>query len=207
MPNYRRWRVDGGTYFFTLVTYDRRPLLRSPEAVAALRRATAVERALHPFEFDAGVVLHDHAHFLWTLPPGDCDYSSRIGRIKVAFTKALRAAGGWERDGREAGGQCPPYSDRGRERRPQPQRGYAEVWQPRFWEHVIRDLDDRNRHLNYIHYNPVRHGYVTCPHQWEYSSFGQWVENEGYERDWCCACGGRQVVVPDFSDIAERIGE
>lgn len=187
MPNYRRrWR-DGATYFFTVVTFERRPLFESAAAVGLLRQAMAVERSSHPFEVDGGVVLPDHTHFVWTMPDGDCDYSSRIGRIKVAFTKAYRDAVGGIGEGR--------------------QRGYADVWQPRFWEHVIRDRDDYNRHLDYIHYNPVKHGYVTCPHSWPHSSFTRWVEKLGYDPDWQCVCGGREVVAPDFTDIAERIGE
>jgi putative transposase len=187
MPDYRRRRVPGGTYFFTLVTYERRPIFTSASVVTLLRRAMGDERAHNAFEMDGGVVLPDHTHFLWTLPQGGDDYSSRIGRIKAAFTKALRATGETTGAGH--------------------QRGYADVWQPRFWEHVIRDRDDLNRHLDYIHYNPVRHGHVSCPHAWPHSSFGRWVERGGYEADWCCACAGRKVVVPDFADIAELAGE
>ena len=131
-----------------------------------LRQAVRDERSLHPFEIEAGVILPDHAHFVWTLPEGDADYGRRIGRIKVAFTKALRSSGD--------GGQCPPYdlhatAGAGR------QRGYADVWQPRFWEHTIRDETDFARHVDYIHYNPVKHGYVADPGEWPYSSLHRFV--------------------------------
>lgn len=156
MPNYRRWHAKAGTYFFTIVTYDRRPLLGDPDTVALLREAVAEERSAHAFEIDAAVVLPDHTHFVWTLPPGDSGYSARIGRIKASFTRRLRASG-----------RLPEHAIG-----PGRQRGYATVWQPRFWEHVIRDREDFNRHVEYAHFNPVRHGHATCPHEWAASSFG-----------------------------------
>ena len=75
----------------------------------------------------------------------------------------------------------------------------ADVWQRRFWEHTIRDESDRARHLDYIHYNPVKHGLATCPHAWPASSFPKWVANGSYERDWCCQCDGRTARPPDFT--------
>ena len=81
------------------------------------------------------------------------------------------------------------------------------MWQRRFWEHTITDEADLERHLDYIHYNPVKHGLVSCPHLWEYSSFQKWVERDIYRADWGCACGGRRLEVRDFSEIAKRVGE
>ena len=191
MPNYRRWHANAGRYFFTIVTYDRRPLLGSTDVIALLREAVAKERSAHPFEVDAAVVLPDHAHFLWSLPISDADYSSRIGRIKAGFTKRLQASG------------LLPEHTLG----PGRQRGYVAVWQPRFGEHVIRDQEDFNRHAEYVHFNPVRHEYAACPHAWEPSSFGTWVRRGWVERTWCCRCDGRTYPVPKFDDIAARVGE
>lgn len=188
MPDYRRWYVEGGTYFFTLVTFDRRIIFDKPDFVAMLREAVAVERATHPFDIRAAVILPEHLHLLVTLPPGDTDYSRRIGRIKTGFTRRLRQAGFAIGPGRED--------------------GYASVWQPRFWEHTIRDTRDMERHVDYIHYNPVRHGYCQCPHAWEASSFRYWVESGWLPANWCCYCHETgATAVPDFSDIAASVGE
>ena len=176
MPDYRRAFVPGGTFFLTLVTHDRRPLLASAAAVTLLREAIATVQEDQPFTFDAGVVLPDHAHWMWTLPDGDADFSKRVGRIKAAFTKSLH---------------------------PRP----AGVWQPRFWEHVLRDEADRRRLLDYIHYNPVKHGCATCPHGWSHSSFHRYLRAGFYEADWCCRCDGRVVRPPNFDAVAGVVGE
>src|SRR5581483_1079711 len=76
----------------------------------------------------------------------------------------------------------------------------SNVWQRRFWEHTIRDEDDLKAHLDYIHYNPVKHGLVTCPHAWRYSSFLRWVERGEYEIGWGCRCAGN---VPSVLNIRE----
>jgi len=186
MPDYRRVFRPGGTFFFTLVMHDRRPLFADRSNVARFRLAVQNEREQLPFTIEAAVILPDHVHFVWTMPPDDSDYSSRIGRIKAAFTKSL--------------GHHESIPTRA-------QRGYSGVWQPRFWEHLIRDRDDFNNHLDYIHYNPVKHGYAACPHQWAHSSFHKWVRGNGYERTWGCSCDGRVVRMPDFSEIAAQAGE
>lgn len=83
----------------------------------------------------------------------------------------------------------------------------SDVWQRRFWEHTIRDEADFERHLEYIHYNRVKHGFVSCPHLWEYSSFDSWVQKGMYENDWCCGCCSQELAVPDFTGISEKAGE
>ena len=83
----------------------------------------------------------------------------------------------------------------------------SDVWQRRFWEHTIGDEADLEKHLDYIHYNPVKHGLVSCPHKWEYSSFRKWLERGNYEANWGCSCDGRQPQVPDFAEIAPKVGE
>ena len=80
--------------------------------------------------------------------------------------------------------------------------GRRGVWQPKFYEHTIRDQDDFNKHLDYIHYNPVKHGLVKCPHEWEWSSFHRWVRNDGYPKDWQCVCNGPATEKPDFDGLA-----
>jgi putative transposase len=187
MPNYRRAVVADGTFFLTIVTHHRRPLFADPENVTRLREALRAVRGERPFEIDAGVVLLDHLHFIWTLPEGDADFSSRVGRMKVLFTKSLREDGGTV-------GGAHPTGSRVKHRE-------SDVWKRRFWEHVVRDTDDLNLHLDYIHYNPVKHGLVSCPHAWKESSFGRWVRRGGYEQTWCCCCGGRASTPPDFARV------
>jgi putative transposase len=189
MPTYRRLLVPGGTYFLTLVTENRAPLFLEAAARQMLHDAIADCRRRRPFDLEAGVLLDDHLHFLITLPPGDADFSTRVAAIKAGFTRAFLAAGGAEQ---------PRSAARVRKRR----RG---VWQRWFWEHRIRDVEDLNRHLDYIHYNPVKHGRAPCPHAWPHSSFQRHVRLGSYESDWQCSCNGRTCPPPDFSGLA--VGE
>ena len=89
----------------------------------------------------------------------------------------------------------------------QKRKGLRGYWQPRFWEHTIRDENDFGRHLDYIHYNPVKHELARCAHAWPFSSFHRWVERGVYDAEWCCACSRGPQRRPDFSDIERSIGE
>jgi len=83
----------------------------------------------------------------------------------------------------------------------QRRKGLRGVWQQRFWEHTIRDELDFERHVDYIHYNPAKHGYVACPHSWAWSSFVQWIARGVYDRNWCCQCVRPPAIVPCFEDL------
>lgn len=168
MPEYKRYREDGATYFFTLVTDGRVPLFREPEARSLLRRFLTECRTHWPFTTDAMVLLPDHLHALWSMPAGDANYSRRWGWIKKEFTKTWLGAGNGER---------PVSAGRARN-------GYRGVWQPRFWEHQIRDEDDFIAHADYVHYNPVKHGYVKFAREWDWSTFRQCVAAGWYPGDW-----------------------
>jgi putative transposase len=191
MPNYRRAYIPGGTFFLTLVTYQRQPLFAQPENVVLLRQAVATVRAEFSFEIVGAVVLLEHLHFIWTLPPEDSNYSQRVGRIKVLFTRALKS--------KQLANEALPIS-RSKHRE-------QDVWQRRFWEHTIRNENDLRNCLNYIHYNPVKHGLVSCPHLWQYSSFNKWVKQEYYSDDWGCQCNGKVPNIPDFSNLFAQLGE
>ena len=163
MPDYRRFRVPGGTYFFTINLLERRSdlLIRN---VHALRDAVRRTRAERPFRIDAWVVLPEHMHCIITLPLGDDDFSNRIKAMKIRFVRGL-----------------PPTERRSPVSAARRERG---VWQRRFWEHAIRDDSDYRRHMDYVHYNPVKHGYVSSVGQWRYSSFHRWVDAGIYPADW-----------------------
>jgi putative transposase len=191
MPEYRRNYIPGGTFFLTLVTYQRVPLFSNPENVNRLRFALSTTRLEMPFDILGAVVLPEHMHFLWALPPNDSNYSRRVGRLKVLFTQSLR--------GKK---MLPRHVSFSRQKHRE-----SDVWQRRFWEHTIQHETDLANHLDYIHYNPVKHSLVTCPHQWKCSSFHKWVKEGIYGTDWCCSCAGRQPQVPDFSQITEGMGE
>jgi len=169
MPSYRRWRKEGGMFFFTLVTHKRRPLFDLPFARRQLREAIRAVRQARPFELRAMVLLPDHLHMLWRLPEGDAGYSTRVALIKRHFTRAYLARGGTETGGSPS---------RARHRL----RG---VWQKQFWEHAIRDYRDYRLHLDYIHANPVKHGLVGFPKDWPYSTFTRYVRLGEYDPDWC----------------------
>jgi putative transposase len=121
-----------------------------------------------PFEINALVLLPDHLHALWTLPPGDTNYSARWSVIKKNFTSRFL----------RAGGQSWAVS-RGKQRE-----NRQGVWQRRFWEHTIEDEEDFETHFDYLHYNPVKHSLVKCPHEWQPSSFHRWVKLGGSPPDW-----------------------
>jgi putative transposase len=191
MQNYRRIYLPGGTFFLTLVTYNRTPLFSNSENIFCLRFALANVKSEMPLRIDGAVIMPDHIHFLWTLPPEDTNYSKRIGKLKVLFTKSIQ-----DRE------NLPENISISRRKHRE-----SNVWQRRFWEHAIRDENDFEMHLNYIHYNPVKHNIVSCPHLWEYSSFNKWVKKGAYTMDWCCVCDGKASRTPDFTKIADQVGE
>jgi putative transposase len=163
MPDYRRNRVPGGTYFFTATLHDRRSDLLVTH-VEALRAAVRQVRTRAPFHIDAWVVLPDHMHCVWTLPAGDADFSARWRAIKIAFSKSL-----------------PNTEPRSAIMRDRGERG---IWQRRYWEHTIRDDRDYATHVDYTHFNPVKHRYVEHPADWPYSSFRKCVATGMYPQDW-----------------------
>ena len=158
MSDYRRVIVPGGVFFFTVVTHDRIPLFDCDERVEVLRGAFRKVKAARPFHIDAMVVLPDHLHCIWRLPDDDGDFSGRWREIKKAVSREI--------DTRTNA------------------RGERPVWQRRFWEHAIRDETDWRRHVDYIHYNPVKHGLVARACEWPWSSFGRAVAMGWYEASW-----------------------
>ncbi len=191
MPNYKRIYEPGGMFFFTLVTHRRRHLFSKNMARECLRKAIAEEKAEHQFDLSAIVLLPDHLHCVWELPDNDADFSKRWGRIKSRFSKLWMDLGGKEAQISQA-------------RRNHHERG---IWQKRFWEHRIRDEEDMMRHVNYIHFNPVKHGLVRCPHAWPYSSFERWVKQGYYKHDWLCDCDDRRPVVSETLQTGDTFGE
>jgi putative transposase len=163
MPDYRRIRVPGGTYFFTVNLLNRSSVLLTAE-IELLRTVVRRVRAATPFHIDAWVVLPDHMHCVWTLPEGDADYSSRWRAIKKGFSWAIA-----------------PTERRSEVRQDRNERA---IWQRRFWEHTIRDQRDYAVHLDYVHFNPVKHGLVETVAEWRFSSFHQAVARGVYPADW-----------------------
>ena len=178
MPTYIRWRDDGAAYFFTVVTYHRRAILTSANARTILKRAMATVRQRWPFDMPACVLLPDHLHCVWQLPEGDDDLPVRWANIKRAFTQRYLEAGG-------RGAKVSPGLGRHH------QRG---VWQPRYWEHRIRDEEDWRRHCDYIHFNPIKHGHVEDLSDWPWSSFHRYVQQGVLDPDWP---GAKPLAMPD----------
>jgi putative transposase len=147
--DYRRVYVEGGCYFFTVTLADRKSDLLV-QHIDCLRSAFKTVKQKHPFEINAMVVMPDHLHCLWTLPQNDCDYSTRWALIKANFSRAITKTELIKTTRLKKG-----------------ERG---IWQRRFWEHTIRDERDFYNHIEYIHNNPIKHGYVSNAQNWPYST-------------------------------------
>jgi putative transposase len=170
MTNYRRIYTPGATWFFTVNLFERQnnPLLT--ENIDALRSAFSYVKERHPLDINAVVILSDHLHCIWTLPENNTDYSTRWNLLKGHFSRSITK-----------GEKISKSRIKRRERG---------IWQRRFWEHMIRDENDFNRHLDYIHWNPVKHGYVPNVVDWPYSSFHKYVKMGWYPENW----GGQEDV-------------
>lgn len=168
---------EGGTYFFTVVTYRRQKIFSLQESRRILRNVIVDVRQKQPFKIDAWVLLPDHLHCIWTLPTQDSDFSKRWGLIKANFSK--QAKGLFHRDAWMSASK----------------RKHREttISQRRFWEHRIRDEKDYAAHVDYIHFNPVKHGYVDQVRQWPYSTFHRFVRAGVYSMDW----GSGQTINAD----------
>jgi putative transposase len=176
MPRYRRARITGGTFFFTVTIADRSDdlLVRHVERLREIYRSVG-ER--YPFETVAICILPDHLHAIWSLPENDADFPLRWSLIKSGFSRGL--AGKSLRSTRQAAKR---------------EKG---LWQRRYWEHAIRDEADLARHVDYIHFNPVKHGLVARVRDWPHSSFHQYVARGELPEDW----GG------DMREIGGTFGE
>jgi putative transposase len=175
MPQYRRVKIEGSMFFFTVILADRssRLLLDQIDHLRQVYRSVQLGR---PFETVAICILPDHIHAIWALPENDADFSTRWNLIKGGFS---RGVGPRSRS---------PSKVRKREKG---------VWQRRYWEHAIRNDTDLERHVDYVHFNPVKHGHVSCVGDWPHSSFHRYVERGLLTPDW----GG------DMKEIAGPFGE
>jgi len=181
MPNYIRAQQSGGTFFFTITTYRRKRILLDRQVINALRESLRDTRKANPFGIAAWVLLPDHMHFIWRLTDGDADYSRKWGRIKAGVTRRVKK-----------------HYDRNAEAHDSAvRRRESTIWQRRLWEHQIRNDKDLKAHVDYLHYNPVKHGLVSRVGDWPYSSFHRYVRQGFYGDDW-----GSGV---DFRDV--RVGE
>ena len=176
MPHYRRAKIEGGVFFFTVALEDRTSDLLVRE-IERLRRAYRDTKAKLPFRTEAICILPDHLHALWALPAGDADFASRWMRIKAGFSRGIPAAAA--RSASKIGKR---------------EKG---IWQRRYWEHAIRDDSDFARHIDYVHFNPVKHGLVSRVTDWPYSSFHRYVQRGILAADW----GG------DMSEVDSAFGE
>jgi len=175
MPRYIRAKLKGSVFFFTIALAER-PSDLLIEKIELLRRSYQIAQQRRPFETVAICILPDHIHALWKLPAGDADFSTRWSLIKSSFSRGLEAR---------------PRSTSKVTKR---EKG---IWQRRYWEHAIRDNADFERHVDYIHFNPVKHGHVTRVADWPHSSYHRYVEHGLLAADW----GG------DMRDVQGAFGE
>ncbi len=164
MTQYRRALIPGGTWFFTVNLAERTVSRLLVDQIDALRSAIRTVQSAHAFRIDAVVILPDHLHCIWTLPPNDLDFSTRWGMIKGNFSRLIAKT------------ELVSAS--------RLKRGERGIWQRRFWEHLIRDEDDFKTHVDYIHWNPVKHGWVRRVTDWPHSSFHSYLRRGIYEKNW-----------------------
>ncbi|HEY2397042.1 MAG TPA: transposase [Rudaea sp.] len=174
---YRRAKDAGGTYFFTVNLADRSSRLLI-ERVDPLRKSVRLVKQRHPFEIVAWVVLPDHLHAIWTLPPGDNDFPTRWALIKAGFSRGI-----------EVGETIRPS---------RAMKGERGIWQRRFWEHQIRDEEDLRLHVDYVHFNPVKHGHTAHASAWPYSSIHRYIRSGDIATDWGMA------LDTSLQDVGER---
>jgi len=165
MPNYRRATIPGATWFFTVNLLERHGNTLLVDEIELLKQCIRRVHQRYPFHIDAWVVLPDHMHCIWTLPPADAHYPTRWRLIKSFFSRAL-----------------PKTERRSAVRMDNGERG---IWQRHYWEHLIRDDEDFRRHMDYVHVNPVKHGHVTKVMDWPHSTFHRYVQRGVYPPDWC----------------------
>ncbi len=174
MSDYLRAWVPGGTYFFTVNLVERRGNTLLVDRIHLLRSAFREVRAAYPFELQAFVILPEHLHCIWKMPIDDHRFDLRWRLIKTAFSRSLRAD---------------EYISPNRHRR-----GERGIWQRRYWEHTIRDERDWRHHVDYIHFNPVKHGHVPRAGDWPYSSFHRFVKQGMYPDAWAAAIGMAMTI-------------
>jgi len=164
MTNYRRIYTPGATWFFTVNLAERNNNTLLIDNIEQLRQAFRYVKQRRPFDIIAAVVLPEHLHCIWTLPSGDCDYSTRWNLLKAHFSRCI-----------DKGERLSASRISKRERG---------VWQRRFWAHLITDERDFNQHIDYIHWNPVKHGWVKQVADWPHSSFHRYEKLGIYPLDW-----------------------
>ncbi len=164
MTQYLRATITGATYFFTVNCAERHGNRLLIDNIDVLRQSFRKVKIAHPFDIDAIVILSEYLHCIWTLPPDDADYKTCWGLIKADFSRAI------------------PFGERRTTSRVK--RGERGLWQRRYWEYLIRDDADFARHVDYIHWNPVKHGWVSRVSEWQYSSFHAYVRRGVYFVDW-----------------------
>ncbi len=175
MTEYRRPYIPGATWFFTVNLAERKGNRLLVDKIDILREVFAETQKKHPFRMDAVVVLPDHLHCIWTLPENDADFSTRWNMLKGAFSKRIEKG--------------EPISVSRQYRR---ERG---IWQRRFWEHCIRDQLDYNKHVDYIHWNPVKHQWVKHVQDWPHSSYHRYVKEGIYPINW------GDIIPPEIDGI------
>lgn len=174
--HYRRADTEGGTYFFTVNLAARNSDLLT-QRIQDLREVISIVKHAPPFIIEAMVVLPEHLHAIWRLPQGDALYPMRWGLIKAGFSRRIE--------------KTEPIRTSRQAKR---ERG---IWQRRYWEHQIRDDNDFEKHVNYIHYNPVKHGYVSHPLDWPYSTLHRYVHRGMLPANWA-------DLIADVSSEGER---
>ena len=172
MPNFRRYYRPNALFFITNVTCNRIPYLESVKAVDTLLATTRNVQRIHPFRLLSYVVLPNHFHWLMIVDDEQGDFSKVMHSVKRNFAFAYKREFGLT--------------------------GSVRLWQSRFWDHLIRDETDLHNHVDYIHWNPVKHGYVARPEDWTHSTYRYWLDRGYYQAGWGQGGEPRSAADLDF---------
>ncbi len=172
MPGYRRYYIPNSTVFITCVTNQRYPYLADEENLQLFMTTAKAVQRIHPFEIFAYVLLPDHFHWLIHLPEEQPDFSRIMQSVKWNYSYNYKHLHNI--------------------------RGQLTLWQRGFYDHIIRDLKDFESHLEYIHWNPVKHNLATIPEEWKYSSFKSWVKRGFYPDEKSKRCCPNEIIKYDF---------
>ena len=160
--NYKRYFIPNSMVFITIVTYNRKQFLL--EYINLIKQSLNYAKSKIMFNIVAIAILKDHIHII-IKPKVINEYPNIVKYFKTYFSRQINIDNSNLSEGKKH------KKEKG-------------VWQSRYWAHIILDENDLYKHIDYIHYNPMKH-YNVAPRDWKFSTFMRFVNNNYYDINWC----------------------